>query len=108
MDPTKFSLSLNRAIEDSKQFAESRGDSLISPFHLIYAMFDDRGVMREMAERNLVRTRPFLDRLISIVQKQSAVYRLEDGRQAMASRTLRELLEHAEIISEEDNSPVVE
>jgi ATP-dependent Clp protease ATP-binding subunit ClpB len=108
MDTRRLSMALNRGLEDCRDLAESRGDGLMTPFHLLYVMFDRSGLLRPLAEKNLIRIRPFLDRLMMLIQKQSAIHRLEDGRRPMASRSLRELLEHAEVISEENNSPVIE
>jgi hypothetical protein len=88
MDPSRFSLSLNRSLEDARELAESRGDALISPSHLLYVLFEEGGFLRPMAERNLVRVRPFLDRLMSLIQRQSSVHRLEDGRHALASESI--------------------
>jgi ATP-dependent Clp protease ATP-binding subunit ClpB len=108
METQRLSMALNRGIEDSRDLAESRGDGLITPFHLLFVLFDQKGLLKPLAENNLVRIRPFLDRLMSLIQKRSTIHRLEDDRRPMASRSLRELLEHAEVVSEEFNSPVIE
>jgi ATP-dependent Clp protease ATP-binding subunit ClpB len=108
MDIRRLSMSLNRALEHSEELAASRGDGIITPFHLLYVLFDDGGILRDLAEKNGVRARKFLDLLIAGMQKQSAVHRLDEGRRPVASRSLRELFEHGEIISEERNSEVEE
>lgn len=103
----KLSPELEDALERARHFAEERKHGSIAPEHLLFVLLDEETSMAAMLERAGVSTTPVLAALTARVNKLPK-NTLEPGRRPVASRGLRDLIEHSFEQMEARNAETVE
>jgi ATP-dependent Clp protease ATP-binding subunit ClpB len=88
----KLSSGYEEALERARMHAESRGHSLIAPEHLLFVTFESDTVVPSLIGRSGASVDQILGWLAERINK-IRVPKLEAGKRATASRSLRELIE---------------
>lgn len=108
MQLDKLSLEFERALEDSRHFAERRGEPFITPTHLLHVMFDGGGALAAMAEKQNISRVSLLDFLTARANDERATRKLEAGKQPVAGKEVREMIEAAFNVADRRGSELVE
>ena len=94
MQLERLSPDLAAALEDARRRAERRGSGYIQPKHLLLALLDDGGALERALGPLGLRVALAFDAVGRVAETPGA--RLEPGRQPLAGRSLRDLLDAAE------------
>ncbi len=94
IDLDKISSELEEALEQARVLAEQRNHSQITPSHMLYVLLDKESSLAAMLEKSGVACGPLLDALSTRLNKGEG-HKLEAGKRATASRSLRDLIEKA-------------
>ena len=94
MQLERLSPDLAAALEDARRRAERRGSGYIQPKHLLLALLDDGGALERALGPLGLRVALAFDAVGRVAETPGA--RLEPGRQPLAGRALRDLLDAAE------------
>jgi ATP-dependent Clp protease ATP-binding subunit ClpB len=95
IDLDKISNELEDALEQARLLAEQRQQALITPTHMLFVLLDKESAMAAMLEKAGVACGPLLDAFATRLNKGEGTQRLEPGKRAKSSRSLRELIEKA-------------
>jgi ATP-dependent Clp protease ATP-binding subunit ClpB len=93
IDLDKISSELEDALEQARVLAERRQHCLITPSHMLYVLLDKESSLAAMLEKSGVACGPLLDALSTRLNKAESIHKLESGKRASASRSLRDLIE---------------
>lgn len=93
IDLDKISSELEDALEQARVLAEQRNHSQITPSHMLYVLLDKESSLAAMLEKSGVACGPLLDVLSTRLNKGERISKLEAGKRATASRSLRDLIE---------------
>jgi ATP-dependent Clp protease ATP-binding subunit ClpB len=107
LDLSALSDAMEQALEQARMLAAERQQALIQPEHLLYTLLDHESSLFALLERNGIAVGALLDALATRLNKADSG-KLEPGRRPVASKALRNLLEHSFAIAAERNSPSVE
>ncbi len=99
MQLERLSPDLAAALEDARRRAERRGSGYIQPKHLLLALLDDGGALERALGPLGLRVALAFDAVGRVADPPGA--RLEPGRQPLAGRSLRDLLDAAERLSDQ-------
>ena len=99
MQLERLSPDLAAALEDARRRAERRGSGYIQPKHLLLALLDDGGALERALGPLGLRVAIAFDAVSRVADPPGA--RLEPGRQPLAGRALRDLLDAAERASDQ-------
>ncbi len=108
MQLDKLSLEFERALEDARHFAERRGEPFMTPAHLLYVMFDGGGPLAALAEKQSINRASLLDFLTARANDERATRKLEAGKQPVAGKEVREMIEAAFNAADRRGSELVE
>jgi ATP-dependent Clp protease ATP-binding subunit ClpB len=108
MQLDRFSLELERSLEDARHLAERRGAALITVDHLLYILLDSGGVLRSVAEKQGIRCEHLLDELTTRAAEDRSNRKLGAGKRPIAGEGLREVLARAFDIADARGSAIVE
>lgn len=108
MQLDKLSLEFERALEDARHFAERRVEPFITPAHLLHVMFDGGGALASLAEKQNISRASLLDFLTARADAERATRRLEAGKQPVAGKELREVIDLAFNVADRRGSELVE
>ncbi len=107
MELDRFSLEVEKALEDARHLAERRGDAFITPSHLFHVMLDGGGVLRALADKQGAQCGPLLDYLTTRAVEER-VGKLEPGKRPIASKTLRDVIDDGFAVADRRGSKLVE
>src|SRR6266498_1164018 len=93
IDLDKISSELEGALEQARVLAEQRQHSSIAPSHMLYVLLDKESLLAAMLEKSGVACGPLLSALSTRLNKGEGTHKLEPGKRATASRSLRDLIE---------------
>ena len=93
IDLDKISSELEDALEKARVLAEQRKHARILPAHMLYVMLDHEAPMAAMLAKSGVAVGPLMDALATALNRGEGTGRLEAGKRANASRSLRALIE---------------
>ena len=99
MQLERLSPDLSAALEDARRRAERRGSGYIQPKHLLLALLDDGGALERALGPLGLRVAHAYDAVGRVAEAPGA--RLEPGRQPLAGRALRDLLDAAERLADQ-------
>ncbi|HEX9001040.1 MAG TPA: AAA family ATPase, partial [Blastocatellia bacterium] len=108
MQLDKLSLEFERALEDARHFAERRVEPFITPAHLLHVMFDGGGALAGLAEKQNISRASLLDFLTARADAERVTRRLEAGKQPVAGKVLREVIDLAFNVADRRGSELVE
>lgn len=93
MQLDKLSLEFEHALEAARQLAARRNEALMAPAHLLHVLFDVRGALGTLVEKQQVNRAAVLAALQMRLAQESS-RRLEAGKQPVAGQPLRTFIEH--------------
>ncbi|MFZ0964839.1 MAG: AAA family ATPase [Terriglobia bacterium] len=93
IDLDKLSPELEVALERARLLAEQRQQAWITPLHMLYVLLDSDGPLTPTLERAGAATKALLETFATQLNSPETGQKLEPGKRAVASRSLRELIE---------------
>ncbi len=106
MDLNRLSMDLTAALEESRRIATKAGQAYIQAKHLLIALLDPKGALGRTAAKVGLDAAGALRRVEAVPDGADAV-KADPGRQPVAGRTLRDLLDRATAAADQKGSHTV-
>src|SRR5262245_17763096 len=106
MDLNRLSMDLSAALEDSRRIAAKAGMAYIQGRHLLMALLEPKGALGRTAGKLGLDAAAALKRIEGLPDGADAV-KADPGRQPVAGRTLRDLLDRATAVADKRGSHTI-